>query len=75
MRQTRVRERFDVHCMECGRSYETTRFVNRCTFKCRSENIICEENSKYVMENIFPGKERHPDDGGLDLYTLHLEIA
>lgn len=58
MGSPRVHERFDVHCMGCGRSYERRKKPNYCTFKgCQSENIVVEENSKYVLETIFPGKD------------------
>jgi hypothetical protein len=67
----RILNRYDVHCMGCGRSYEVRRPVKRCNFKkCKSEDIICEDNSKYVIETIFPGKEPNPLDCGLNYYPL-----
>lgn len=42
---------YDVHCMDCGESYDTKFIPEVCTFRrCKSPNLFVEENSKYVTE-------------------------
>lgn len=68
--------KYDVHCMDCGRSYERTWEPKKCTFKgCGSRNIIVEENSKYILENIFPGPDgwRPDTESGYSEHTAHIE--
>jgi hypothetical protein len=72
MGTARVLTRYDVHCMDCGRSYEVRRPIQRCQFKgCKSRDIICEDNQRYSLDKIFPGKEPNPLDGGLSYYHLN----
>lgn len=60
----RVKVYYDVHCMDCGDSYEEKFIPKRCkNRRCKSENIFTEENSRYSMHRLFSTEQ---EDGTYD---------